>query len=636
MLLLSGCSGWKEVYEPRYGESATNIIAFSILGINGTIVTYGDNLAETPAGRDVTGTIEVKVPVGTDLKSLIPTITTYPGAIVSPASGVAQDFTSPLLYTVTADRSTTVYTVTVKLTDVDTQNNNTINDTTATLVSLSITPASGSVGIGYAQQLTATGAYSDGSTDDLTSVVAWTISSSSVASISSGGVLTGISVGNVDITADTGEITSQPISYTVSTPSSGSLDLSFGTGGVAVGSFYHGISSAALMSDGKIAIVGYVQPVQNSNKKDFALGIYNSAGNLFQDIHTPISTNHDFAHAVSVQTDGKIILGGGSNCSANTSSYFYEEEAYLCSLLALVRYNSDGSLDGSFGIGGKATTTIPGSSGSMITGLAIQSDGKIVVTGSFNYNSGGDKSKFLIARYTTSGQLDGTFGSGGVVTTQLGSETWNESHSIKIQNDGKILVAGLSAAFYWSGNANFALVRYNTNGTLDTSFDGDGIATTSLGTGDDVAFDLEIQSDDKIILAGKTYYEDYYGGNTAFGLVRYNSNGSLDNSFGSLGKVTINFNSNNVYNPNFAYSLAIQADNKIIVGGSYEPPFYRTLAITRLNTDGSVDNSFGKMISNWDQKRIKKILLQQDDKIIIVGGRPTGVEDTVIIKRYWP
>ena len=128
------------------------------------------------------------------------------------------------------------------------------------------------------------------------------------------------------------------------------------------------------------------------------------------------------------------------------------------------------------------------------------------------------------------GDLDTSFDSDGKVTTEVGS-TFDVARSVAIQSDGKIVAAGYSDN---GSNDDFALVRYNTDGSLDASFDGDGKVTTAIGSGTDQAFSVAIQSDGKIVAAG----DSYNGSNDDFALVRYNTDGSLDTSFDSDGKVT--------------------------------------------------------------------------------------------------
>ncbi|RLS73949.1 MAG: hypothetical protein DWH99_02165, partial [Planctomycetota bacterium] len=219
-------------------------------------------------------------------------------------------------------------------------------------------------------------------------------------------------------------------------------------------------------------------------------------------VTTVVGSSHDAAHSVAMQSDGKIVVAGYSDNGSNLD-------------FALMRYNSNGSLDTTFDGDGKVTTAV-GSSHDAAHSVAIQSDGKIVVAG---YSDNGSNYEFALTRYNSNGSLDTNFDGDGKVTTDFGSS--DTAYSVAIQSDGKIVVAGYS---FNGSNRDFALTRYNANGSLDTTFDGDGKVTTDFGNSDDFAYSVAIQSDGKILVAG----ESFNGSNRDFALTRYNSNGSLD------------------------------------------------------------------------------------------------------------
>ncbi|NOU43388.1 MAG: DUF4347 domain-containing protein, partial [Methyloglobulus sp.] len=286
----------------------------------------------------------------------------------------------------------------------------------------------------------------------------------------------------------------------------GSLDTSFGTGGkvtVGVGSSTDEAYAVTIQADGKIIVAGRSH---NGSSMDFAVIRLNTNGSLDTNFAGTGKVMVDFAgttedtQTVIVQPDGKIIIGGTSN-----------------SLFALARLNSDGSLDTSFGTGGKVTTdaTVAADSG---YSLALQSDGKILMAGAGNNN-------FVLVRYNSNGSVDTSFGLSGKVETDMGGTDYGRS--VVVNSDGTILVSG------YSSFGDFALVKYTSTGTLDTTFgSGTGKALTDI-SGSDVAVDMVVQSDGKIILGG-------YNGSFNSTLVRYNVNGTLDTSFGNGGKVTTN------------------------------------------------------------------------------------------------
>ncbi|MBI4285757.1 MAG: hypothetical protein HY670_07670 [Chloroflexi bacterium] len=186
--------------------------------------------------------------------------------------------------------------------------------------------------------------------------------------------------------------------------------------------------------------------------------------------------------------------------------------------------------------------------------MAIQSDGRIVAAG-YGNPLAQDNSDFALARYNSDGTLDITFDNDGKVTTDFGSTDYG--YSVAIQSDGKFVVAGYSGGY---PSADFALARYNNDGSLDTSFDTDGKVTTNFG-GWDLGQSVAIQSDGGIVAAGHTQSASFA---LDFALARYNANGSLDSAFGIGGKVTTDFGGG----PDAGHSVAIQSDGKIVVAGS--------------------------------------------------------------------
>ncbi|MCP4963953.1 MAG: hypothetical protein GY926_01825, partial [bacterium] len=376
----------------------------------------------------------------------------------------------------------------------------------------------------------------------------------------------------------------------------GTLDTAFDTDGIVTTDMASGTADAfahsvTVQSDGKILIAGY--GLNGGGDNDFALVRYNSNGgldttfNTTGKVSTPIGTNtEDQAYSVTLQDDGKILVAGYSHNGIDND-------------LALVRYNSDGSLDvdfdGDTGTGNGIVTTDIGSAENYGYSVTVQSDGKILVAGS-HFN--GTDYDFAVVRYNSDGTLDvdfdGDTGTGnGIVTTDIGvavGTTDDEDHgrSITLQSDGKILVAGWSDK---AGGRDFALVRYNTDGTLDTSFDTDGIVTTDVapGNADAYAYDVTVQSDGKILVTG---YGNAGAGNQEFMLVRYDSDGSRDTGFGSNGVV----NNKVLGGADYAYSAAVQSDGKILVVGNDSNDF----ELRRYNSDGTLDTTYGTYGSTLD------------------------------------
>ncbi|MDD3160969.1 MAG: hypothetical protein PHX49_03465 [Bacteroidales bacterium] len=230
-------------------------------------------------------------------------------------------------------------------------------------------------------------------------------------------------------------------------------------------------------------------------------------------------------------------------------------------------YSQDGSLDLSFGVNGKVITKFE-SLYDGIGSLAIQSDGKIVVVG----NSANDGNpNFAIIRLKDDGNADNSFSYDGIDTISVGGVI-DYGRSVVVQSDEKIILAGYSH----NGTDNdFALVRYNTNGTLDSSFGKDGIVTTAIGSSNDQISSMILQQDGRIVVAGNSYYNRSYD----FALARYNIDGTLDTSFDSDGKQVTGFGNNS----DFASSVALQSDGKIVVAGTTQEGFNSDFALARYN-----------------------------------------------------
>jgi uncharacterized delta-60 repeat protein len=289
-------------------------------------------------------------------------------------------------------------------------------------------------------------------------------------------------------------------------------------------------------------------------------------------------------------------------------------------------YSQDGSLDLNFGINGKLITTLGGAN-SIAYSVAMQSDDKIVVAG---YNDNGTKTNFAVARYNKNGELDPAFGAGGIVTTAIGTID-DEGSQVVIQPDGKILVTGIS----WYDNktkVHFSLVRYTSNGILDSSFGINGIVTTTFESGDSYSYSIALQDDNKIIVSGycNTGPED-----ADFALVRYNSDGTLDNSFGSEGKVLISFGSGF----DACHSIAIFSDGKILASGySYNGNDY-DFACAKLNTNGTLDLSFGNegkvtTAIGSGNDFCYSVAIQSDGKIVLAGSCFIGTGFNFALARY--
>jgi uncharacterized delta-60 repeat protein len=266
---------------------------------------------------------------------------------------------------------------------------------------------------------------------------------------------------------------------------------------------------------------------------------------------------------------------------------------------------SPGDLDTSFSRDGRVTTA-PTRHGGGAEAVAVQADGKIVAAGSSD-------DKFAVARFNRHGSLDTNFGADGTITTNFTAGS-DFASSIAVQADGKIVAAGQSGG----ANPKFALARYNTDGTLDAAFGGDGRVTTDFSKGSDGAYALVIQADGKIVAAGI--------GGCVFGLARYNGGGTLDSSFDSDGKVTTDFGTDaRGHGCHWVDSVAIQANGRIVAGGNWVQCFgdrdcdHFSLLAGYIG-NGTLDTTFGDGGTVFGLfPEFLAVALQQDGKIVGAG-----------------
>jgi uncharacterized delta-60 repeat protein len=374
---------------------------------------------------------------------------------------------------------------------------------------------------------------------------------------------------------------------------------------------YDEAKSVTVQTDGKIIVAGRIYL---GGPNDFAIARYNSDGSLDTTFSTDGKTTtdmdlNDYAESVAVQSDGKIVAAGWTNVKD----------------FAVVRYNTNGTLDTTFDTDGKLTTVVSNEE-ARLDAIAMQPNGQIVIVGYGGFDGSDD---FAVARYNVNGTLDTTFDTDGLVTTNIGTRSsTDEAFNIAVQPDGKTIVVGYNR----TGNRDdFAVTRYNTNGSLDTTFDGDGKVTTNVVANRSAwASSVAIQADGKIIVVGTTDQ----GGFNDFAIVRYNANGTLDNTFDTDGKVTTDIGADH----DDATSVAIQADGKIIAAGYSVINNYRDFAAVRYNTNGTLDNTFGTggkvTTSTGDDDRAESVAIQADGKIVLAGYSWITDHNDVVVVRY--
>lgn len=390
----------------------------------------------------------------------------------------------------------------------------------------------------------------------------------------------------------------------------GTLDTCFNSAGIVPGTLKTYFSElplaydVATQPDGKIIVAGGV-----SNK--LLLMRYNRGGALdttFNKTGIVISSIGSFAvaYAIALQTDGKIVVVGLSGFS-----------------LMVARYNIDGSVDTTFNGTGIVITSYLQLPPILAQGIALQQDGKIVVAG---YTVVEGDSHYAMVRYTTDGSLDSTFNPHGVQPGFVNSKIGNASSaakSIAIQQDGKLVVSGES-------DSMFAVVRYNTDGSFDTTFNGTGIVKSDIKSQESI---VRIQSDGKIVAAVSSLDP------AQFTVARYKSDGTLDKTFNNKG-ATPGIVTTQVADSVATKSLILQNNGKIVVAGVASGKSDQ-FALARYNVDGTLDKSFnsggiqpGIATMHIEGAVCKAAALEWRGKIVMLGDSNQGQEHFVVIARY--
>lgn len=330
---------------------------------------------------------------------------------------------------------------------------------------------------------------------------------------------------------------------------------------------------------------------------------------------TSVGEGEDYAFAMAVQPDGKIVTVGRTSTDAGG----YD--------IAITRHLRDGAIDTSFGADGRVVTAIaPGRGMDEARAVVVQPDGKIVVGGSTDA-SGTDKA-FLLVRYLPDGQIDTSFGQGGKAITQF-EQASDQVYALALQDDGKIVAAG-SASFPGDTGQDFAIARYRTDGTLDPAFGVAGKVSTPFGSfgANELAYAVVLQrfgGEQRIVAVG---------GEGSFIAARYTSMGVLDPNFGDGGKVHALFQST----IGSAESVTLTEDNKIVIAGHIGHEF----ALAQLTTDGQLDTEFGEegkvttpiSLGNWDEATA--VVRQADGKLLVGGWSYEGnsTAGNFVVLRY--
>ena len=398
----------------------------------------------------------------------------------------------------------------------------------------------------------------------------------------------------------------------------GDLDPSFSGDGKVLTDFFDYADVAtnvALQTDGKIVAAGIARTGTDEATIDFAVARYKADGTLDSSFGTGGKVTTDFEGNADIAS-GIALQDDGKIVVAGRSQNATGVD------FALVRYNANGTLDTSFGPdgNGRVRTIFPGGV-SRILDIAIQDDQKIVAAGRVASPNVYD---FALARYNTDGTLDSSFGFGGTVTTSF-APFGASAYALLIQPDQKIVAAGNAS--------EFALARYNPDGSLDSTFGpaASGIVITDFEGYGSIINDLALAADGEMVAAGLTFV-NFIGIDAAFALARYDSDGNLVTGFGSAGKVITNFSSAG----DAVGSMVIDADGRIIASGYATFGGEVDSALARYLPDGSLDANFGlhglvtNNLGNYDT--ISSTILQPDGKLVAVGG--AGSNGDFAVTRY--
>lgn len=330
----------------------------------------------------------------------------------------------------------------------------------------------------------------------------------------------------------------------------------------------------------------------------------------------PMSTTQaDQANAVVPLPDGKILVAG------NVIARHQGKTAWD---FAVARYNANGTLDATFGVGGVASVDFLGGE-DVANALVLRSDGKIVAAGyATDATVSGSTRRFALACFTSAGQLDTSFGNGGIVRTPAPGSSYAEAVAL---HQGKILAVGTTNVS--SGQQDFTLLRYNLNGSLDSTFGNGGIVTTDFGSHQELAFDVAVDAQERILVAGMLFGLSGSGAGD-FAVARYLPNGALDGSFGTGGLARTEQGKDAD-----AFAIALQGDGKIVLGGQVWSPVTADYAFSliRYNVDGSLDDGCGSDATPGDSfgtagkvvtpilrnAKVQSLAIQPDGKIVATG-----------------
>lgn len=419
----------------------------------------------------------------------------------------------------------------------------------------------------------------------------------------------------------------------------GQLDATFGTGGVVT--LRQSTNAEAnpfaitVLGDNKILVAGSSW----MSSKDFAVlklkenGTPDSTFGVNGWASTPVLAFKDEATAMVVQPDGKIVVAGTAEVANGTEKYDF----------GVARFNANGTIDGGFGSGGVATINI--NDNDIAEGIALQKDGKILVGGTSNKD--GD-ANYTVVRYTSGGVLDPSYGVGGIATYDLATfgsaGSYDLGHGMAIQSDDKVILTGFSAPG-GGGNGNVVTIRLTILGQLDASFSGDGIANFNYGVSntDEGSRAVAIQSDGKIVVGGDTSGEHAW---FDLLLLRYKTDGTLDSTFNADGVALSNLTNSE---DEFGYALKLFGDRIYMGGSTGAQGGAKDFVLAVYQNDGTplplvlgqfyAQKQTNKVVLQWsttNEEGVKQFVVERssDGKTYKAIGTVGAVGNSTLTQKY--
>ena len=396
------------------------------------------------------------------------------------------------------------------------------------------------------------------------------------------------------------------------------LDSLFSDDGISLTNLgnFEGAWSVFSTNENKIIVSGWSK-LSTESPEDILLMRFNNDGSIDSTFKSGnIISVEEFtwesSYASIEQKDGKILIAGRFYNGLNWD-------------FMLARFYADGRLDSSFAQNGFAIIDI--SSDDRAFSIDLQNDDKIIIAGFVNINNW----DFAVLRFNSNGLLDNTFGNNGIVINDFDGDI-DVAFSIKTQSDSKIIACGWT---FSNASWNFAIIRYNSDGSLDQNFGNKGIVITDVDNVYNTSHSIAIQEDGKYVVTGYRYFRERL--DTDILLVRYNSDGSIDQSFGVNGFVTKDINRNE----DFAWDVIIQSDERILVTGYTKSDSSKNVVTLRFNNNGQIDSTFGDSgviitsIFGFDEEG-RHLALQNDGKILVTGYSFNGVDQDLFILRINP